>query len=131
MGRYRRSCSAGPSSWWCGPGRWRRWPRRLRAISRSNVLPPRGYGVEVWQAAAAVGALAVVTTVNVLGTAWGGRLQVAGTVLKVGGVLALLGLPFVLGGHDAANLAPVWPREVRDLVAAGDDGRHGRRALGV
>ncbi len=74
-----------------------------------NVPHPTGVPSEVWQAGAAVGALAVVTTVNVLGTAWGGRLQVAGTLLKVGGVLALLGLPFVLGGHDAANLTPVWP----------------------
>ena len=74
-----------------------------------NVPPPAGITREVWQAGAAVGALAVVTTVNVLGTAWGGRLQVAGTLLKVGGVLALIGLPFVLGGHDAANLTPVWP----------------------
>ena len=41
---------------------------------------------EVWQAAAAVAAIAVVTTVNVLGTRAGRRLQVVGTVLKVGGV---------------------------------------------
>jgi APA family basic amino acid/polyamine antiporter len=74
-----------------------------------NVPPPAGLRIEIWQSAAAVGALAVVTTVNVLGTAWGGRLQVAGTLLKVGGVVTLLGLPFVLGGHNAANLAPVWP----------------------
>jgi amino acid transporter len=74
------------------------------------VPPPAGIAAEIWQAGAAAGAIALVTTVNILGTAWGGRLQVAGTVLKVGGVLALIGLPFVLGGHDVSRLTPVWPR---------------------
>src|SRR4051794_28585733 len=75
-----------------------------------NVPAPGGLRAEVWQAAAAVGAIAVVTTVNILGTAWGGRLQVAGTALKVGGVLALIALPFVLGGGDLSRMSPVWPR---------------------
>ena len=50
-------------------------------------------------------AIAIVTVVNVLGTALGGRLQVAGTVLKVGGVLALIVLPFVLGGGTPSRLS--------------------------
>jgi APA family basic amino acid/polyamine antiporter len=74
-----------------------------------NVPAPAGLSGPVWQAAAAVSAIAVVTSVNVLGTAWGGRLQVAGTVLKVGGVLALIVLPVVRGGHDLSRLQPVWP----------------------
>ena len=73
------------------------------------VPPPEGLGAVVWQACAAVSAIAVVTTVNVLGTALGGYLQVAGTALKVGGVVGLIALPFLVGGGDAANLAPVWP----------------------
>src|SRR3954466_15040222 len=75
-----------------------------------NVPPPGGVRAEVWQAGVAAMAIALVTAVNILGTAWGGRLQVAGTVLKVGGVLALIALPLVLGGHDATRLMPVWPR---------------------
>src|SRR5262249_12274390 len=74
--------------------------------------------VEVWQAMAAAGAIAVVTGVNVLGTTWGGRLQVAGTVLKVGGVLALIALPFILGGGDAARLSMAVPRGFPVPVAA-------------
>src|SRR5215217_9577372 len=69
----------------------------------SQLVPnPAGLRGEVWQAGAAIAAIAVVTTVNVLGTSLGGKLQVAGTVLKVGGVLALIGLPFVVGGGDAS-----------------------------
>ncbi len=72
--------------------------------------PPWGITPEVWQAIAAAGAIVVVTAVNVLGTAWGGRLQVVGTVLKVGGVLTLIALPFVLGGGDPARLSLAVPR---------------------
>jgi basic amino acid/polyamine antiporter, APA family len=73
------------------------------------VPPPAGVRGEVWQAVAASLAIAVVATVNVLGTVLGGRLQVAGTVLKVGGVCSLIALPFLIGGGDASHLAPVWP----------------------
>ena len=64
--------------------------RGVRPLLRPARPAPGGIRDEVWQAAAAVAAIAVVTAVNVLGTAWGGRLQVVGTVLKVGGVLALI-----------------------------------------
>src|SRR3954463_6857639 len=43
-----------------------------------NVPPPGGIRGEVWQAGVAAAAIALVTTVNILGTTWGGRLQVAG-----------------------------------------------------
>ena len=62
---------------------------------------------EVWQAGAAVFAIAVVTIVNVLGTRRGGTLQVAGTVLKVGGVAILMALPFMLRQGSLANMTPV------------------------
>src|SRR5258708_23941256 len=75
-----------------------------------NVPAPGELRVETWQAVVAAWAIAVVTTVNIRGTAWGGRLQVAGTALKVGGVLALIALPLLLGGHDVSRLSPVWPR---------------------
>ena len=76
----------------------------------SNLVPPPGGLTRaVWQACAAIAAIAVVTMINVLGTALGGRVQVAGTVLKVGGVLTLIALPFVVGGGDLARLSPAWP----------------------
>ena len=74
--------------------------------------PPFGIGPEVWQAGAAIFAIVVVTTVNVLGTRRGGTLQVAGTVLKVGGVAILMALPFVLRQGTLANMTPVWPGAV-------------------
>ena len=74
-----------------------------------NVPPPGGISPQIWQAGAAVGAIATVTIINVLGTALGSRLQVVGTALKVGGVLTLIVLPFVVGGGSVSNLAPVWP----------------------
>ena len=62
------------------------------------VEPPAPIPAKIWQAGAAVLAIAVVTTVNVLGTRRGGALQVVGTALKVGGIAILIALPFLLGG---------------------------------
>jgi amino acid transporter len=70
---------------------------------------PRAVTNAVWQAGAATLAIAVVTVVNVLGTRRGGRLQVIGTVLKVGGVATLIALPFLTGGGSLANFQPFWP----------------------
>src|SRR5262249_49171719 len=70
---------------------------------------PKSIPGQIWQAGAAVLAMAVVTTVNVLGTRRGGALQVIGTALKVGGIAILIALPFLTGGGSAANLSPAWP----------------------
>ena len=83
------------------------------------VGPPAGVSSQVWQASAAVGAIAVVVVVNVLGTALGGRLQVVGTALKVGGVVGLIVLPFAVGGGDVKNLSPVWPSAFDASLASG------------
>jgi amino acid transporter len=75
-----------------------------------QVCPPvAGIHLQVWQAGAAVLAIAVVTVVNILGTRRGGTLQVVGTVLKVGGILALIALPLLLSRGSAGNLSPMWP----------------------
>jgi APA family basic amino acid/polyamine antiporter len=70
---------------------------------------PAGIHPQVWQSVVAVLAIAVVTMVNILGTKRGGTLQVFGTVLKVGGVLGLMTLPFLLGGGQSSNLTPLVP----------------------
>jgi amino acid transporter len=72
--------------------------------------PGKDIKIELYQAGAAASAIIIVTAVNILGTAWGGRLQVAGTALKVGGVLSLIALPFVLGGGDPSRLSLAVPR---------------------
>lgn len=76
----------------------------------AQIVPaPAGTRTEVWQAGAAVLAISTVTLINVLSTRMGGRLQVAGTAIKVGGVLSLIVLPFLVGGGSTANLAPLAP----------------------
>jgi amino acid transporter len=70
--------------------------------------PPAGWNPLVLQCAMAVSAMALVGFVNVLGTRWGGGLQVVGTVLKVGALLTMIVLPFVLQRASATNLTPVW-----------------------
>jgi basic amino acid/polyamine antiporter, APA family len=86
----------------------------------SQLAPaPDWLGPEIWQAGTAVLAIGVVTTVNILGTRWGGALQVVGTVLKVGGLAALFALPLVLGKGSSANFTPVWPTAVGGSLFAG------------
>ncbi|MFO0892244.1 MAG: amino acid permease [Isosphaeraceae bacterium] len=75
-----------------------------------QIFPPvLGIPPAIWQAGAAVTAIALVTFVNILGTRRGGMLQVIGTVLKVGGILAMIGLPFLVGRGTTANLSPWGP----------------------
>jgi amino acid transporter len=83
------------------------------------VPPPVWCNEKVWQAAAAVIAIAIVTGVNILGTSKGGKLQVFGTVLKVGGILVLIALPFLLRRGGLANLSPVWPSVMGGSVFVG------------
>jgi basic amino acid/polyamine antiporter, APA family len=83
------------------------------------VPPPDLIRTELWQAGAATLAIAVVTAVNVMGTRRGGTLQVFGTVLKVGGVMVLITLPFVLGRGTIANLSPIWPSAVGGSIFTG------------
>lgn len=83
------------------------------------VGPPVGIAPQVWQAGAAVTAIATVVAVNVLGTALGGKLQVAGTAVKVGGVVALIVLPFAVGGGSAANLSPILPKAFNQSLVSG------------
>jgi amino acid transporter len=81
--------------------------------------PPNTVNGEVWQAGAAVAAIVIVTTVNVLGARGGGGLQVVGTALKLGGIATLIALPFLLGGGSVQNFAPLWPEAVRGSIFAG------------
>jgi APA family basic amino acid/polyamine antiporter len=86
----------------------------------SQLAPaPEIIGPEIWQAGTAVVAIGIVTAVNVLGTRWGGALQVVGTALKVGGLAVLFALPFLLGQGTTANLAPVWPSAISGSLLTG------------
>ncbi|APW60056.1 APC family permease [Paludisphaera borealis] len=83
------------------------------------VPPPSFLGGAVWQAAAAIAAISIVTIVNILGTRGGGAVQVFGTAIKVGGVLALIALPFAIGGGSVGNMAPIWPERVDGSIFTG------------
>ena len=83
------------------------------------VKPPPIMNVQLWQGVAAVMAIAVVTVVNITGTRRGGALQVAGTVLKVGGVAALMFLPFFIRRGSLSNLEPIWPDAVDGSLFTG------------
>lgn len=83
------------------------------------VPPPSGIGVEIWQAGVAVSAIAVVVAVNVLGTRRGGDLQIVGTGLKLGGIVCLIALPFLLGEGSATHLSPFWPERADGSVFSG------------
>lgn len=57
----------------------------------------------------AVGSIAALTVLNCLGVRLGAVTQNVLTLLKIGLVLALIAIGFVLPGGGAANLAPLWP----------------------
>jgi basic amino acid/polyamine antiporter, APA family len=81
--------------------------------------PPPSIPHELWQAGASVLAITFVTAVNVVGTRAGGALQVAGTALKVGGILLLILLPLVLSTGSLANLSPMWPKLAAGSIFTG------------
>jgi APA family basic amino acid/polyamine antiporter len=71
---------------------------------------PSGLHPLVWQTAVAVAATVLLATVNVVGTKIGGSVQVIGTAIKVGSLVSMIVLPFVLGKVDTALLSPIWPQ---------------------
>ena len=76
----------------------------------AQIIPaPSGLNSKLWQMLAAVSAISIVAVVNVLGTRWGGQVQVAGTALKVGALGAMILLPWILGKVHVPNLSPLWP----------------------
>ncbi|HWE35259.1 MAG TPA: amino acid permease [Isosphaeraceae bacterium] len=90
------------------------------ALYFGQLVPaPEGVAPAYWRMAAAVGAMAIVAAINVLGTKLSGRVQVVGTALKVGAIAAMMIGPFVLGEARLENLAPLWPATVDGRLARG------------
>ncbi len=83
------------------------------------VPPPPSVNGQVWQAGVAISAIATVTTVNILGTRGGGALQVLGTALKVGGIVALMFLPLMIHRGSIGNLSPFWPSSLNGSLFTG------------
>ena len=83
------------------------------------VPPPGGMNFVAWQTLAAVGAIVTLTTINVIGTRFGGRVQVVGTALKIGALVAMIVLPFALGSADPKLLTPMAPPAYDSSLLAG------------
>jgi amino acid transporter len=90
------------------------------AESLGNILEARGVSLESWQMRGlTVGVIIGLALVNVRGVRWGGGLQLLITTVKVGSLLTIAALPFILlaladpAGRarqvQADNLFPVWP----------------------
>ena len=80
---------------------------------------PGGLGFVAWQTIAAVAAIILLATINVIGTRIGGRVQVIGTALKIGALVTMIVLPFVLGKADARLLTPVGPTSFDSNIFTG------------
>jgi len=83
------------------------------------VPPPNGLNFVAWQTIAAVVAIIVLATVNVIGTRIGGRVQVVGTALKIGALVTMIVLPFVLGKADPKLLTPMAPAAYDSSLLSG------------
>jgi APA family basic amino acid/polyamine antiporter len=92
---------------------------RNEAFQRSVGLPS-GTHLAFWpQRLLTVSVLAVLAWVNIRGVRWGGVVQLVITLIKIGSLLAIAVLPFVvLAGWMSAptppnfdNLRPVWPND--------------------
>jgi APA family basic amino acid/polyamine antiporter len=77
---------------------------------------PGGWNPLAWQTFMAVAAMVIVSAINVVGTRWGGWLQIAGTVIKVAALLILIALPFLMGRADFGNWSPLWPAPRSDVT---------------
>lgn len=79
---------------------------------------------EVWQVIIASLLVATLAALNILGTKVGARIQVAGTLLKCGGLGLAIVVPFLLSKHTAVlTLSPSWPPKtdpgiLRGMLAA-------------
>jgi APA family basic amino acid/polyamine antiporter len=65
----------------------------------------------------AVAAIALLATINILGTRWGGSVQNVATLIKAGFVALLAALPFIAIRSEPFDLGALWPTAVdHDLV---------------
>ena len=83
------------------------------------VHGPESWNPVAWQTLAAVVAIVVLAVINVIGTRIGGSVQVLGTGMKIGALLTMIVLPFILGKADAGLLKPLWPRTVNSDILSG------------
>jgi APA family basic amino acid/polyamine antiporter len=88
------------------------------AMTLSLVALLEGAGYELaatetrlLQQSVAIGAIVLLTAVNILGVRWGGWVQNATTAVKAAFVGFLALLPFLAIGHETVPLTPLWPAD--------------------
>jgi APA family basic amino acid/polyamine antiporter len=72
-----------------------------------------------WAQPLAAAAIAFVSFINYLGVRLAGRVQVVLTVIKIGAILAVVVLGFLLAGKRAPSSTPLFPASLGLSVAAG------------
>ncbi len=97
-------------------------------LSQPQLFPaPRGMNLTVWHCILACGAMLAVAVINVIGTRASGTVQVVGTILKVGALLTMIVLPFVMGKaarfQPLAHVAEGDQCRIPGQVHGGDRGR--------
>jgi APA family basic amino acid/polyamine antiporter len=81
------------------------------ALYFSQLIPaPEPIDHRVWLAIVASAATILVATLNIMGTRASGWVQTLGTILKVGALVTMMILPFVLEKASFARLEPIAPR---------------------
>ena len=71
------------------------------------------------QKAIAVGTIALLATINILGTRWGGAVQNVATIIKASFVAFLAVLPFIAFGTEPFELGALWPARVDQGLVIG------------
>ncbi|MBL9125500.1 MAG: amino acid permease [Planctomycetaceae bacterium] len=93
-------------------------------LSVANLL--HNAGTELSPAAAsnvekgiAVGCIVLLAAINIIGTRWGGAVQVATTAVKAGFLIFLAVLPFLAAGRQPLDLHPLFPATIQKSLWAG------------
>jgi amino acid transporter len=84
----------------------------VTVISLNEVMPVDGKLDRNMQQGLAIAIVLGLTVGNVIGTRWGATVQNVTTVVKVGFLVGLITLPFLLHHTETVNLGPIWPESM-------------------
>jgi basic amino acid/polyamine antiporter, APA family len=99
------------------------------ALTISLMALVRGAGYQLTtseekllESSVAIGVIIVLTIVNILGTRWGGVVQIVTAAIKAGFVGFLAVLPFIALRSATIDLSPLWPASSSPLLWIGIGG---------
>ena len=93
-------------------------------LSIVNLIHNSGHELSAGAAAnvekaVAVGSIVLLAAINIIGTRWGGAVQVVTTAIKAGFLLFLGLLPFLAAGRKPLDLSPMFPMSVQPELWVG------------